>query len=75
MSLYEAVFFNPSTIALASLMVVLEEMGYVIFKQNLKHIIVQYDLGFDFEAVEKCSQMIASFSLKNQSVSNFAAIS
>lgn len=49
-----AIAFSPSTIALAALMIVLEELGYIVFINDLVSMIVQYGFGFDFEATNNC---------------------
>jgi hypothetical protein len=46
--------FYPSTIALAALMTVLEELGYLNFMNDLACLIVDYDIGFDIEATNNC---------------------
>ena len=45
-----AIAFSPSTIALAALMIVLEELEFIAFSNDLVNLVVQYELGFDFEA-------------------------
>eukprot|EP00347_Sterkiella_histriomuscorum_P014190 403361823 len=50
--------FRYSSIALASLLVVLEDLDFVTFAEGLIYILQQYDIQFDFSQVEACKIII-----------------
>lgn len=58
--------FNPSTLALSSLLVVLDELNYVNFSAGLVSLIMENGLPFDFDEVLLCKNMLVQY-LQNTS--------
>jgi hypothetical protein len=55
---YEMTLFKHSSITLACLTLVLEELGFETFLEGLLSLIQEYGIPFDFEQVLECKQIL-----------------